>query len=276
MMAGQWYYEREFYSSGRACGKSGPRASSRTPSRWVSTTMTGTPSQKRLPTSRTTPVSPSNPVPIRTVFPGWTLLTSTWGERATLPGTLTEVGLKIPYINRSIEESQQFDRFGSFQARRRTPRLPWRQVVAAPSSERLFTRFSTACPSITPTRGSTEIITLRSTTRTCSRVRCKSLNIAKVCPHFLTNILVHFHDILVVIPGCCCDTYDLPYDCMSVQHYATNQMSKNGEDTITSLSPTACPLLPFNHWNMYVPACSTQDWVMVAMQYDEFCWRCQL
>ena len=77
--------------------------------------------------------------------------------------------------------------------------------------------------------------------------------------------------VLIYFSGCCCDTFDLPYDCQSVQHYATNQMSKNGEDTITSLSPSTCKLYPFSQWNQHSPACSTQDWVMVAMQYDEFC-----
>lgn len=32
--------------------------------------------------------------------------------------------------------------------------------------------------------------------------------------------------------GCCCDTWDEPYDCSSVMHYASNQMSSNGRDTL--------------------------------------------
>ncbi len=32
--------------------------------------------------------------------------------------------------------------------------------------------------------------------------------------------------------GCCCDTWDVPYDCDSIMHYATDQMSKNWGDTI--------------------------------------------
>ena len=32
-----------------------------------------------------------------------------------------------------------------------------------------------------------------------------------------------------------CDTHGSPYDCDSVMHYASNQMSKNGKDTLSKM-----------------------------------------
>ena len=32
--------------------------------------------------------------------------------------------------------------------------------------------------------------------------------------------------------GCCCDTWDEPYDCSSVMHYAYDQFNLHGEPTM--------------------------------------------
>ena len=64
--------------------------------------------------------------------------------------------------------------------------------------------------------------------------------------------------------------HNLPYDCSSVMHYARNQMSRNGEDTITPLS-SSCHLLPFSGWNHHTPRLSDLDVEMIQQQYGEYC-----
>merc|ERR1712215_74411 len=55
--------------------------------------------------------------------------------------------------------------------------------------------------------------------------------------------------------GCCCDTWGLNYDCSSVMHYARDQMSRNGKDTIKSLSED-CNIPYFSEWNYHEPIMS--------------------
>ncbi|TRY77774.1 hypothetical protein TCAL_07850 [Tigriopus californicus] len=66
--------------------------------------------------------------------------------------------------------------------------------------------------------------------------------------------------------GCCCDTWEEPYDCSSVMHYAANQMSSNGRDTLESVDEN-CQLLPFNEWNLHQPYMSASDVDLINQQY---------
>ena len=70
--------------------------------------------------------------------------------------------------------------------------------------------------------------------------------------------------------GCCCDTWGLDYDCSSVMHYARDQMSSNGKDTIHPLSES-CHIPYFSEWNYHEPIMSSTDIEAVRMQYGEFC-----
>merc|ERR1711971_2594 len=63
-----------------------------------------------------------------------------------------------------------------------------------------------------------------------------------------------------------CDTHGHPYDCDSVMHYASNQMSKNGKDTITS-KKSSCKLLPFTQWNAKKEYLSPKDIAFLKRQY---------
>merc|ERR1712215_134703 len=55
-----------------------------------------------------------------------------------------------------------------------------------------------------------------------------------------------------------CDTWGLNYDCSSVMHYASDQMSSNGKETIISVSKD-CNLLKFSDWNYHEPMMSDTD-----------------
>eukprot|EP00090_Calanus_glacialis_P033673 TRINITY_DN56000_c0_g1_i1.p1 TRINITY_DN56000_c0_g1~~TRINITY_DN56000_c0_g1_i1.p1 ORF type:complete len:278 (-),score=57.34 TRINITY_DN56000_c0_g1_i1:6-839(-) len=70
--------------------------------------------------------------------------------------------------------------------------------------------------------------------------------------------------------GCCCNTRGVDYDCSSVMHYAKDQMSRNGKDTITPLSDS-CNIPDFSEWNYYEPIMSNTDVEAVQIQYGEFC-----
>ena len=70
--------------------------------------------------------------------------------------------------------------------------------------------------------------------------------------------------------GCCCNTHGLDYDCSSVMHYARNQMSKNGEDTIRPVS-SSCHIPKFSNWNYHEPIMSDIDVEAVQIQYGDFC-----
>eukprot|EP00095_Tigriopus_kingsejongensis_P008827 maker-scaffold280_size224562-snap-gene-0.13 protein:Tk08827 transcript:maker-scaffold280_size224562-snap-gene-0.13-mRNA-1 annotation:"GF13899" len=65
--------------------------------------------------------------------------------------------------------------------------------------------------------------------------------------------------------GCCCKTYDTPYDCDSVMHYAKDQMSTGG-DTIEPMS-SSCNLLRFSEWNTKNPYLSNHDLNFLKQQY---------
>jgi len=84
------------------------------------------------------------------------------------------------------------------------------------------------------------------------------------------NIYNDSQDQFEYCSGCCCGTHGLDYDCSSVMHYARDQMSKNGRDTITPLSHS-CNVPYFNEWNYYEPIMSNTDVEAVQIQYGEFC-----
>ena len=48
-----------------------------------------------------------------------------------------------------------------------------------------------------------------------------------------------------------CDSWGYPYDCNSIMHYAKNQMSRNGQDTIgkCSLNDWQSAFNNFDHYN---------------------------
>lgn len=62
-----------------------------------------------------------------------------------------------------------------------------------------------------------------------------------------------------------------PYDCQSVMHYAKDQMTKNGQDTIQPLDPVNCQLPSTSEWNFVTPWMSNLDVQAVQQQYGEFC-----
>ncbi len=70
--------------------------------------------------------------------------------------------------------------------------------------------------------------------------------------------------------GCCCQTWGYPYDCDSIMHYAKNQMSINGKDTLVSNS-ASCKLLDFSSWQVYNPYMSPFDIEFIQEQYGQFC-----
>lgn len=72
------------------------------------------------------------------------------------------------------------------------------------------------------------------------------------------------------IGGCCCQTWGYPYDCESIMHYAKNQMSKNGKDTLVP-KRSDCKLLNFNEWQVFQPYMSKVDIAYLDEQYGGFC-----
>ncbi len=67
--------------------------------------------------------------------------------------------------------------------------------------------------------------------------------------------------------GCCCDTWGFEYDCDSVMHYAKDQMSKNGLDTLEAIDKANCNLLPYSKWNLKFPYLSKADINWINAQY---------
>eukprot|EP00095_Tigriopus_kingsejongensis_P008826 maker-scaffold280_size224562-snap-gene-0.14 protein:Tk08826 transcript:maker-scaffold280_size224562-snap-gene-0.14-mRNA-1 annotation:"cbn-nas-6 protein" len=80
------------------------------------------------------------------------------------------------------------------------------------------------------------------------------------------NVLPSKVDEFSTCSGCCCDTWDEPYDCGSIMHYAKNQMSVNGLDTLASVND-GCQLMTFSEWNYHEPWMSASDWDLVNRQY---------
>ena len=56
-----------------------------------------------------------------------------------------------------------------------------------------------------------------------------------------------------------CPIYNKEYDCDSVMHYASDQMSMNRRDTIKAKNPRTCRLMPFSQWNVHEPVMSPLD-----------------
>jgi len=73
-----------------------------------------------------------------------------------------------------------------------------------------------------------------------------------------------------ICSGCCCNTHGIKYDCSSIMHYARNQMSRNGSDTITALNET-CYIPEFSEWNYHEPKMSKSDIEAVQIQYGQYC-----
>ena len=85
------------------------------------------------------------------------------------------------------------------------------------------------------------------------------------------DIRSDLYDQFETCTGCCCETYGVPYDCQSVMHYARDQMSKNGGDTIIALDSDSCYIPPWSEWNYHEPIMSENDIMAVDLQYAEFC-----
>ena len=51
--------------------------------------------------------------------------------------------------------------------------------------------------------------------------------------------------------GCCCDTWDVPYECDSVMHYALQDMSSNGKNTMSKAMYFISSLLILTCWNSF-------------------------
>ena len=63
-----------------------------------------------------------------------------------------------------------------------------------------------------------------------------------------------------------CNLWGQPYDCGSIMHYAKDQMSKNGKDTISSKRCNT-GLLNFGQWNSKTNYMSSQDISFLRSQY---------
>ena len=54
-------------------------------------------------------------------------------------------------------------------------------------------------------------------------------------------------------------------------HYARDQMSKNGENTISANDEATCYIPSWSEWNYFEPIMSQWDIYAIDLQYAEFC-----